>query len=278
MNLYNSKQIPMKIDYLMENTEEHRRLIMKTDAETVIRQARWAGLTEGMRTADVGCGAGITTAALAAAAGDAGNITGIDGSPERIEYARKTYPSIRFRAMDVTKPFGDLAGTFDFVWVRFLLEYFKENAFETVRNISSLLKPGGILFLADLDANCMNHYPLPDHLEKILPVIFDTLMTTGNWDPYMGRKLYSFLYGMDFAEIDVSLEAHHLFWGPISEKDEYNWTRKLEVAAQRSGVPFDLYPGGYQKIKSDILTFLREPGTFSYTPLIMCRGIKQVNL
>ncbi|MFP4442077.1 MAG: class I SAM-dependent methyltransferase, partial [Spirochaetia bacterium] len=234
----------MKIDYLMENTEEHRRLIMKTDIETVIRQARWAGLSEGMKAADVGCGAGITTAALSDVTGNTGECIGIDGSPERIEYARTAYPSFDFKSMDVTKSFGELAGTFDFVWVRFLLEYFNEDAFETVRNIASLLKPGGILFLADLDGNCMNHYPLPESLEKILPAIFSTLMKKGNWDPFMGRKLYSFLYNMKFTDIEVALEAHHLFWGPLTETDEYNWRRKLEVAAQRSGVPFDLYPGG----------------------------------
>jgi ubiquinone/menaquinone biosynthesis C-methylase UbiE len=50
--------------YLMENSEESVRLEMKTDTETVRRQAEWCGIKPGMRVLDVGCGPGITTSIL----------------------------------------------------------------------------------------------------------------------------------------------------------------------------------------------------------------------
>jgi ubiquinone/menaquinone biosynthesis C-methylase UbiE len=262
------------IDYLMEHQDEHQRLIMKTDQQKVIRQARWAGLTEGMKAADVGCGPGVTSAALGKLSGSPSNVVGIDGSEDRIRFARSRHPKITFLKRDITQPFDELEETFDFVWVRFLLEYFKNNAESIVTNIATLLKPGGILFLADLDYNCMNHYPVPADLSSFFPRVFELVQEHQNWDPYMGRKLYSFLFDLGFESIDVSLEPHHLFWGHLSKTDEYNWSQKLDIAVKKSGFPFEKYPGGFNKIKEDTMEFLKDPRRFSYTPLIMCRGIK----
>jgi SAM-dependent methyltransferase len=227
-----------------------------------------------MKTADVGCGPGVTTAALEELSGTPSNVVGIDGSEERIRFAKTLHPEITFLRHDITKPFEELIGSFDFVWVRFLLEYFKNNAERIIKNIAGLLKPGGILFLADLDHNCMNHYPVPAGLSSFFPRLFELVQEYGNWDPYMGRKLYSFLFDLGFENIDISLEAHHLFWGPLSETDEYNWSRKLDIAVKKSGFPFEEYPGGFNKLKEDAMEFLKDPRRFSYTPLIMCRGIK----
>ena len=50
--------------YLMENNDEISRLELKTDSQSVIRQATWAGLKPGMKVADIGCGSGKTTSIL----------------------------------------------------------------------------------------------------------------------------------------------------------------------------------------------------------------------
>ena len=42
------------LEYFMEDAQEIDRLERKTDPETVLSQARWAGLRAGMRIADVG--------------------------------------------------------------------------------------------------------------------------------------------------------------------------------------------------------------------------------
>ena len=42
--------------YFPESEEELSRLENKTDRNAVIDQARWAGLSSGMRVLDVGCG------------------------------------------------------------------------------------------------------------------------------------------------------------------------------------------------------------------------------
>jgi len=67
---------------------------------------------------------------------------------------------------------------------------------------------------------------------------------------------------------------HHLIYGPLDQVDEYNWTKKVEVAAQNSGYGFDEYPGGYDEFVEEFKTFFADPRRFTYTPVISCRGIK----
>ena len=81
---------------------------------------------------------------------------GLDISEQRIEYARTHYgeESIEYVVADIRKPLEDL-GQFDFIWVRFVLEYYLDGSFEIVKNITNNLKPGGIMCLIDLDCNCL---------------------------------------------------------------------------------------------------------------------------
>ncbi|MFO0753695.1 MAG: methyltransferase domain-containing protein [Thermodesulfovibrionales bacterium] len=261
------------MDYLMESEEEAFRLEAKTDARVVEQQARWGGLLPGMRLADVGCGPGKTTSVLHALVQPGGTAVGVDGSAERIGYARKHFGAagLEFVQKDILKPLDDL-GAFDFVWVRFFLEYYRSNAFELVRNIAERVKPGGILCLIDLDYNCLSHYGLPPRLEKTVVAIVKTLEEKANFDPYMGRKLYSFLYDLGFEEIEVSVAAHHLIYGALREVDAFNWLKKIEIAPKRIRFAFDEYDGGYGEFREEFDRFFSNPRRFTYTPVIACRG------
>jgi hypothetical protein len=55
-----------------------------------------------------------------------------------------------------------------------------------------------------------------------------------DFDPYVGIKLYSFLYDPGYQDIDVSLAPHHLIFGELEEIDDFNWTKKLEVAVKKN--------------------------------------------
>ncbi len=146
--------------YLMENEEEILRQELKTDCDSVTRQALWAGLEPGMRVADLGCGTGKTTFCLHKLIQPGGTVVGVDLSGERIGFAEKQYgrEGIEFCRRDIREPLDDL-GQFDFVWLRFVLEYHRERSLDIVRNVSAMLRPGGILCLIDLDYNCLNHWP-----------------------------------------------------------------------------------------------------------------------
>ena len=138
--------------YLMEGDQEALRLDVKTDAKTVEAQALWAGIQPGMRVADLGCGAGKTTFHLNRLAQPKGRTVGVDTARQRIAYAKAHYgdDGIEYLTADIREPLDDL-GRFDFIWVRFVLEYYLKESFDIAKNIVRNLDTGGILCLIDLD-------------------------------------------------------------------------------------------------------------------------------
>lgn len=264
----------MGTDYIMESGDEARRLEVKTDASVVESFARRAGLAQGMRVADIACGAGLTTSILAALAGSSGSATGIDISEERIGLARARYggPRVSFERRDFRKSMAGL-GPFDFAWVRFALEYHRAEAFDIVRNISDVLAPGGTLCLIDLDYNCLSHYGMPERLESALAAAVRQMELKADFDPYAGRKLYSHLYRMGYRGIEVEAGAHHLIYGELGEVDEYNWGKKIEVVSRNMDIEIPGYSGA-REFREDFMAFFRDPARFTYTPVIAAWGRK----
>jgi ubiquinone/menaquinone biosynthesis C-methylase UbiE len=262
-------------EYLMENNEETLRLDLKTDGKKVENQALWAGIKPGMRVADLGFGSGKTTFYLHKLVQPNGEVVGVDIAEDRIKYAKKHYrkKGIEYICRDIRKPLADL-GIFDFIWVRFVLEYYRSESFDIVKNISRILKPGGIICLIDLDYNCLNHFGLSKKLKKTLHGLTKAMEENADFDPYVGIKLYSFLYDLGYQDIDVSLSPHHLIFGKLNKVDEFNWTKKVKIAVKRLGYDFKEYKGGYEEFFEEFVRFFSDPRRFTYTPLISCRGRK----
>jgi hypothetical protein len=107
--------------------------------------------------------------------------------------------------------------------------------------------------------------------------VMDHLEQRGDFDPYAGRKLYSYLFDLEFTEIRVKLAPHHLIYGPARATDLFNWTKKVEIAARRSEYDFKEYENGFQGFYSEFQTFFHDPRRFTYTPVISCRGRKPLS-
>lgn len=261
--------------YLMESEEESLRLDLKTDARTIQKHARWAGIRAGMRVGDLGCGPGKTSYTLNRLVQPGGATLGIDISPLRIDHAKNHYHAagLNFVLGDIRQSL-EPHGAFDFLWIRFVLEHYRSSGFEIVKNVCSALKPGGILCLIDLDYNCLSHFGLSSRLEESLRGLMRHLEQRGDFDPYAGRKLYSFLYDLGFRHIRIALSAHHLIYGPITKKDLFNWTKKVEIAAKRSGYPFKEFEDGFEGFYREFQSFFRDSRRFTYTPILCCRGEK----
>ncbi len=262
--------------YLMENPEEAHRLDIKTDPEEVKQQAAWCGIGPGARVLDVGCGSGKVSSILHELVQPGGEVLGVDFSGERVAYARQKFgsaPGIDFQIMDFTRPM-ELPGQFDFIWVRFVLEYFQKEAPAIIGNLGTCLKPDGVLCLLDLDYNCLNHYPLTGHMENVLQQLMNTMSERFNFDPFVGRKLYTYLLDLGFRDIRLHLMAHHLIYGELRSQDHFNWIKKLEMAARKARTVFEDYPGGYDGFFKDFEVFFNDPRRFTYTPLIIGAGKK----
>ena len=263
-------------EYLMESEEETIRLELKTDPVALRRQALWCGIKPGMRVLDVGCGPGKTTALLHEMIQPGGSIVGVDFSETRIEYAQKNYGGkvgLTYQLHDLRESMEGM-GQFDLVWVRFVLEYYRREAPEIVRNLKKCVKPGGILCLLDLDYNCLSHYGLPPKIAEILPKIMNVLDEKYNLDTFAGRKLYSYLYDSGFENIEINLEAHHLIYGQAKEPDIFNWIKKVEMAPEKVKDIITEYQGGYDAFLVDFKKYFLDPRRFIYTPLLLCKGVR----
>jgi SAM-dependent methyltransferase len=260
--------------YLMDNEEETARLEVKTDPEAVREEARWCGVRPGIRILDAGCGPGLTSSLLLEMARPGGVVLGVDYMEPRIRDAREKHghePGIEFLLHDLRRPLPPVE-PFDLIWVRFVLEYNLRESLEIVRNLTACLKPDGLLCLMDLDHNCLSHYPLPRLMEEILLGSMDRMQTEFNFDPFAGRKLYSYLYDLEYRDITVHMKAHHLIYGDVRSSDMFNWMKKMEVAAAQLKDVFASYPGGYEGYSADFQDFFKDPRRFTYTPLILCKG------
>ncbi len=259
----------------MENDDEAIRLDIKTNEAIVRKQALWAGIKPGMRVADICFGSGKTTAILYKLVQPGGSVIGIDGSTNRIDYAKEHYGTegIEFKYKNILEPIDEF-GQFDFVWVRFVFEYYRAEGFQIAKNISKLVKQGGILCLIDLDHNSLNHFGLSERLEKTIIASMKIMEKDLNFDPYAGRKLFSFLYDLGYQNIDVDVAAHHLIFGKLKEKDAFNWKKKIEVISQKIDFAFEDYRNGYEEFVDEFERFFTDPRRFTYTPVILCRGTK----
>ncbi len=260
----------------METDEEVLRLEVKTDPVAVRQQAEWCGVRPGLRVLDLACGSGKTTAILHGMVAPQGSVVGVDYSSERIAYARVHYgghPGIEFVKRDLTEPIEDI-GTFDIVWVRFVLEYFRAESADIVRQLRTLVKPGGCLCLIDLDCNCLCHYEMPAPMGELLPKLTACLDEQYNFDTYAGRKLYSYLYDNNYENIEMEVRAHHLIYGESRPADVFNWLKKIEVGAAKLESLFAEYPGGASAFMADFKDFFLNPRRFTYTPLIMAKGMR----
>jgi len=267
-----------KTGYLMDSEEENIRLDIKTDSKAVRKQAMWCGIKPGMRVLDAGCGPGITTSILYDMIQPGGTVVGVDYSEDRIRYAREHYGrdgEVDFHICDLRGDLGDL-GQFDIIWVRFVLEYFRAESRDIVKNLAGLLRPGGYICLLDLDHNCLNHYELSPQMTKLLHRLIERLEDEYNFDAYAGRKLYSYIYDAGLKDIQMDLLAHHLSYGGIDDQDTFNWVKKVEMAAARLGDLFDDYPGGSSTFSEEFESFLHDPRSFSYTVMMLCKGKRPV--
>lgn len=113
-----------------------------------------AGVRPGDPVLDVGCSSGYLTRKLAAAAGAAGHVTGVDPSEAAIAYARRRAPGAMTFTVGVAQDLPLPDSSFDLVTCTLAIHHVparkREAAFaETYR----VTRPDGRLLVADFDAS-----------------------------------------------------------------------------------------------------------------------------
>jgi SAM-dependent methyltransferase len=189
-----------------------------------------AGLREGMRVADVGCGVGTVTTLLAELVGPRGEVVGIDSSGAQLEQARerlKTHgTNMRFVEASATDT-GLPRGSFDLVYCRFLLIHLPEPE-RALREMYRLLKPGGILVCEDGDLTASGSEP-PSSLNAFAD-LWGRLGPIRGLDYTLGRRLFHMVRAAGFPTPGITFNQ------PVVARGENK--RLLELSVAEAGQAF----------------------------------------
>jgi SAM-dependent methyltransferase len=218
--------------YAIHSDNECERLEAQALLAGVSNHVAYLPLRPGMRILDAGCGSGSMAREIAkAATGSA--VVGIDLRDKYIDYARRRaqtegLQNLTFETGDVRAlPFAD--GAFDIVWTKYLLQWVVD-PMRAVREFARVLRPGGVLVMANFDGFAVTHEPPDPAIQPMTEFVFGGLV-----DPFIGRKMAGMCRAAGFVDIDAIMEADRVFTvvGKIDADRRRNWEIQLSAARNR---------------------------------------------
>lgn len=261
---------------LGEDRGETQRLSEQAAWDDAGARARRAGLKPGMRVVDAGCGPGVVARQLAALAGPTGQVVGFDLSEERLAAARSAPVAegsapLEFRSGNLLSPPVE-AGSADFVWCQYVLEYLPQPQL-AVDALARLLAPGGRLVIVDVDGIGLGHHPQPGSVAQGLDKLVHTLSATG-FDPYVGRKLFSFVRVAGLSDATAWVEPYRVVAGAAPPDEREAWQQRFNALASFGHQAFgsaDLY----NAFTADYLSMLADPGGFHFSLTMIATGTRR---
>jgi SAM-dependent methyltransferase len=262
-------------NYIMDHPREAQRLLDKVDPDAWIAKFIEPHLAGVRNFLSVGCGPGVFLRELAGSHPQMG-VAGVDLSASRIRDAEQRLnglPNARACVGEATHlPFDD--NSFDMVFSRFLVEYLPDKM-AAVREMARVCRPGGMVMLQDLDGQLVWHFPEDPAIQQATEQVVNFLANTG-FDPFVGRKLFSFCLGAKLEEVRVQVDPYHLYAGTINEEEFANWQSKLDIARPQIKTALGSDEAA-QKFSERFLEYLRNPTTLTYSCLFTVTAIKTGN-
>jgi ubiquinone/menaquinone biosynthesis C-methylase UbiE len=191
-----------------DNDQELARLKQQAQIALALEKAMWKqiGVRPGMQVLDLASGPGVISCELAKAV-EPGTVTGLDVNPKMIEVAEEHRASTgvtnaSFQQGDAyALPFEE--GSFDLVYARFLLQHLNDPV-RVFREALRVLKPGGILFAADVDDASILIHPEPPGFPSFLERAQRAQREKGG-NRLVGRLLYSLCLEAGFDDTYVGV-------------------------------------------------------------------------
>lgn len=150
-----------------------------------------AGLREGWRCADIGCGTGLVAMAMAERAGRSGRVAGVDRAELFVAEARRAaaergLENVEFITGEAAEP-PLTTGDFDLVYTRCVLSHLAD-PLRALRGMMRLARPGGVVVVEDIDCGGVFAHPDAPALMRHLD-LYQRIIRLHGGDPLMGRKL-----------------------------------------------------------------------------------------
>lgn len=185
-------------------------------------------LAPGMRLLDVGCGPGTITVGLAEAVAPAEAI-GIDVVDAVLDDAREHartagVGSVRFERASVYElPYAD--ASFDVAHANQVLQHLTRPV-DALREVSRVLRPGGLVAVRDADYATMTAWPRFDAIDRWLG-LYHRVAERNGADCDAGRRVQSWLRDAGLVDIEL-LPAVELYADPASTANWGNsWAERV---------------------------------------------------
>jgi SAM-dependent methyltransferase len=165
-----------------------------------------AGLQQGMKVADFGCGVGVVTRMLAGMVGPSGSVTGVDVNGQQLSEAAEWCESqgvanASFVNADACRT-GLPRGSFDLVYCRFLLLHLPD-PLACLREMRDVLRPGGIIVVEDGDLASATSLP-PTAIDAFA-YFFGRFGPLRGLDYSLARNLFHMVSGTGFTDVNVHI-------------------------------------------------------------------------
>lgn len=159
-------------------------------------------LAKARRVLDLGCGTGSNYELLKEANPDI-HYVGVDISADAVAKAKTLFPGEDFRAMDATAlTFDD--GAFDFVFCNLVLWATGELSEKVCKEAHRVLTADGVFYSFEPDGKTLTFYPKKFAIQEILGK-WERKMISLGLDPFVGRKVNSYLQYAGFSKIETNL-------------------------------------------------------------------------
>lgn len=178
--------------------------VYKSAGERAMLQA---GIPQGGRVADIGCGTGPVSLWLAGQVGSKGRVDAVDVDASQLVIARKrieatTLAEVNFHEQSVYELDLPL-GAYDLVFSRFLLCHLQRPE-DALQRMFDILKPGGHLVIVDIDMPSMFTIPSSDVYTEIIDLCLKGGKARGV-DYQTGLRLPAMFSKVGFEQIELEL-------------------------------------------------------------------------
>ena len=174
-----------------------------------------AGVAEGARCLDVGCGGGHVTLELARLVGPGGSVVGIDLDTQVLELARadadaEGLANVEYRHGAAQELGG---GPYEVVYARFLLSHVGDPG-GVVEAMTKVAAPGGVVIVEDIDYTASFCHPDSAAFRRYVELYQETVRRRGG-DSGIGPALPSLLRSAGLRSVAVSVAQPVALDGPL---------------------------------------------------------------
>jgi len=133
-------------------------------------------------------------------------------------------------------------------------------------------RPGGTVLIQDLDGQLLWNYPEDPALQHSIEAVITGLASTG-FDPFVGRKLFTFVQKAGLDNIRVQVECYHLIAGEVDPNILKQWELKLEIAVPQVARILGSGSAAREQARR-FIEYLRRPDTLTYSNVFTVTGNK----